>query len=126
MGSTVLGHNVRMTVTRRAWLGLAAAAPQAPPFLSNDRELRRMAAEAPLRMRFAGKSGGEARAWQAAFGAQLRRMPGDFAPPRDWTAAVERTVDAADHIRHELLLSAPGVRPPGHRYFTQVMRGCQR
>ena len=100
-----------MDLTRRDWLSLAAAAPQAPAYLSNDAELRRLAAGAPLRLRFAGKTPADARQWQAAFAAKLRQMLGPFAPPMQWTTTVERSLSAPDHTRHELLLSAPGVRP---------------
>jgi dienelactone hydrolase len=101
--------------------GLAAvpallAAAQAPPpkFAGGERpvlidqEIRKLAAEAPLEMRFRGGTAEECRQWQAAFGRKLRELLGPHRPPESWRVEVERVVELPDHRREELLLSAKG------------------
>ena len=89
-------------LTRRLWL---AAAPQ-----TIDHELRELATQAPLAMRFKGRTPSELAAWQKSFRATLAGLLGPFAPPARWTSTVERTVDAGDYQRQELLLKADGRR----------------
>ncbi len=88
---------------------LPAAAVEAQPGpASVDRDIRALATEAPLQLSFHGKSGDEARAWQATFAAKLRELLGPHQPPTTWEVTVERIVDLDDHRREELLLTAKG------------------
>lgn len=64
---------------------------------------------APLAMRFDGKTPDDLRQWQAAFGGQLRTLLGPHAPPKEWKAIVRSTKDFDDYRREELLLTADGV-----------------
>jgi len=73
-----------------------------------DRDIRALAANAPLSLRFQGRSAADARAWQAVFAAKLRELLGPYQPPATWQVTVERVVDLDDHRREELVLSAPG------------------
>jgi dienelactone hydrolase len=126
--------------TRRRFLALAPAAclaagldspahaaqPQAQPAAPSplEEEIRRLAADAPLRLRFRGTTAEEARKWQAAFAEALRTSLGPFQPPAKWRTTVERTVERDDHRREELLLTAEGHRPlPVHLL---VPKGKQR
>jgi dienelactone hydrolase len=73
-----------------------------------DEEIIRLAEQAPLAMQFRGAGATECRAWQRAFDAKLRELLGPFQPPSDWKTITERTIDAPDHRRVELLLRAAG------------------
>ncbi len=76
-----------------------------------EKEIRKLAAEAPLEMRFRGSTADECRAWQAAFARKLRELLGPHLPPHAWKTTVERVVELDDHRREELLLTAEG-HPP--------------
>jgi dienelactone hydrolase len=73
-----------------------------------DDEIRKQAEEAPLALRFRGKTADECRAWQVEFAARLRSLLGPHEPPRQWKTVVRRTDDFDDYRRHELLLEADG------------------
>lgn len=88
-----------LLLTASAWAGDVPTA---------DEQIRKLAADAPLRLRFQGKTEQDARAWQATFAARLREMLGPHRPPAAWQVEVERVVDLEDHRREELILSAPG------------------
>jgi dienelactone hydrolase len=75
-----------------------------------DEEIRKMAEQPPLSMRFQGKSAEECRAWQRAFAAKLGELLGPHQPPQRWETITERTVEAGDHRRDELVLRAAGHR----------------
>lgn len=94
-------------MTRR---GLLAALPALPLAAQIHEEIRRMAAAAPLRLRFGGGDAQDCRRWQQAFGARLREMLGSFDPPARWEALVEDTAEFEDHRREALLLRAEGCR----------------
>lgn len=76
-----------------------------------DDQIRALAAGAPLKLEFQGKTADECRQWQAAFAAKLRGLLGPHRPPAKWHTAVERIVERTDHRREELLLTADG-HPP--------------
>jgi dienelactone hydrolase len=86
--------------------GARAQDKQAAPI---DRYIRGLLDEAPLKLKFQGKTAGDALAWQKAFGAELRKSLGPIQPPTTWQVTVERVVDLDDHRREELVLTAPGV-----------------
>lgn len=97
--------------TRRQWLtvaGLPAFASRGRAQATADSEIRRLASEAPLTLRFQGDSEASCRSWQQTFAAKLRELLGAFEPPAKWETVRERTVDFEDHRRDELLLRAPG------------------
>src|SRR5262245_1378687 len=65
--------------------------------------IRRLAAEAPLRLQFRGRTADDCRTWQAEFASRLRTLLGPHQPPDRWSAEVERTVELKDHRREELV-----------------------
>ena len=95
-----------------AWLVLIAqgsqASAQAKPALLDVDPVRRLAADAPLRLRFRGHSTQDCQRWQHEFAGKLRALLGPHAPPQHWRTVVERTVTLADHRRDEVLLVANG------------------
>jgi dienelactone hydrolase len=76
-----------------------------------DDHIRKLAADAPLKLAFHGKTADECRPWQAAFAAKLRSLLGPHQPPAKWHTTVERIVERTDHRREELLLTADGYPP---------------
>ncbi len=82
-----------------ACAGAWAAAGRARSQSGIDGEIRRMAAEAPLRMRFEGSGEADCRAWQARFASKLRELLGPYQPPAQWDTLLERSVDLDDHRR---------------------------
>lgn len=95
-------------MTRREWLALAGGFPGAAETV--DREIRAMAAGAPLAMQFRGRGEREFRDWKRAFAARLTGLLGPFQPPAKWETMRERAVDCGDYERQELLLRAEGRR----------------
>jgi hypothetical protein len=89
--------------------GLPAQQPQKVPTV--DEHLRKLAADAPLKLAFRGKTEAECKQWQAEFAAKLRAQLGPHQPPAQWKTIIERTVDLPDHRREELVLFAEG-HPP--------------
>jgi len=71
-------------------------------------QVKRLAGNAPLSMRFTGDTAEACRAWQHAFGEKLRSLLGPHRPPTSWKTQVERTVELKDHRRQELILTADG------------------
>lgn len=96
-----------------AMLGLAVSLARAeePQVPTVDERIRQQAEDAPLRMRFAGGSAEECRAWQAKFAARLKQSLGEYAPPQTWKETLLRRVEHEDHLFEELLLTAEG-HPP--------------
>jgi len=96
---------------RREWL--ASLIPFAGAFGQRPvhEEIREIADRAPLRLKFQGSTAGECVSWQGQFRAQLEKLLGNFAPPRQWETVVEEELDLPDHRRRALLLKADGVRP---------------
>ncbi len=87
------------------------ALAQAAPEKSNvEAEIRKMAEEPPLSMKFKGGDANACRGWQRAFASKLGELLGPYQPPERWETITERTVDADDHRRQELVLRAPGHR----------------
>jgi len=74
-----------------------------------DEEIRRAAANAPLRMIFKGSSATELKEWQTQFEGELRKRIGLHTPPAQWTSAAVSTKELDDHTREEWLLKADGV-----------------
>lgn len=105
----------RFLTTSASTLALAAARPAlADPVTVVAPVAERMGAleqDAPLAMRFTGKTADEARRWQADFGRQLRKLLGPCDPPSRWKSVLERRVELGDHVREERLLVADGVAP---------------
>ena len=99
------------TITRRRWFLASAAALAARTAPAQvHQEIRALAERAPLRMQFRGGTAAECRQWQQAFAAKLRELLGPHSPPARWETITERSVDAEDHRREELLLRAEGHR----------------
>jgi dienelactone hydrolase len=73
-----------------------------------DEIIKQQAAEAPLAMKFQGRSAAECRAWQKQFATKLRSLLGPHSPPKEWKVVEERTVELPDHTRQELVLIAKG------------------
>jgi dienelactone hydrolase len=73
-------------------------------------EIRNLAENAPLRMRFQGGTADECRRWQQTFTRKLGELLGPYQPPSQWKTITERTVDLEDHRREELVLRAEGHR----------------
>ena len=71
--------------------------------------IRRLASEAPLKMKFQGSTADECRAWQQSFGNKLEELLGAYRPPLRWEAQIEETVESPDHRRQSVILRAPGV-----------------
>jgi dienelactone hydrolase len=95
-----------------ALLGACAAPAEQPPQVPTvDQHIRKLAAEAPLKMEFRGSTAAECQQWQKEFAAKLRAQLGPHQPPAKWKTVVERTVEFPDHRREELVLFAEG-HPP--------------
>jgi dienelactone hydrolase len=86
----------------------STSSDEVPPINSR---IVKQAQDAPLRMRFQGKTADECRQWQAAFADKLKSLLGRYAPPKEFKVIVERTVSLPDHRRKELVLVAEG-HPP--------------
>jgi dienelactone hydrolase len=91
--------------------GLSFPAADLPHVPTVDERIRDLAEAAPLAMEFRGRTADELRTWQAGFAARLRECLGPHRPPVDWKSEVERSVELGDHVREELILTAPG-HPP--------------
>jgi dienelactone hydrolase len=76
-----------------------------------NEQLATLAAEAPLAMKFTGKTAADCRKWQGEFATRLRALLGPHDPPAKWKTVVERRVDLKDHQRAELVLQARGFPP---------------
>jgi dienelactone hydrolase len=102
-----------MQMTRRRWMAISGAAAAGGAAHAQDihREIRAMADQAPLSMRFLGGSADDCRRWQREFSARLGELLGDFRPPSRWETVTERSVELEDHRREELVLRAEGHRP---------------
>jgi dienelactone hydrolase len=98
------------TLTRRHCLSLFAASTALKAETIHD-ELQVLMANAPLKMRFQGGNAADCRAWQTAFAAKLRELLGPHQPPTSWETKRLATVDFGDHVREDLVLSAPDHRP---------------
>ena len=72
-------------------------------------QIRRLASEAPLKMKFKGSTADECRAWQQLFGNKLDELLGAYRPPLRWESHIEETVEFADHQRQSVILRAAGV-----------------
>src|SRR5262249_42761315 len=96
-------------LTGYASVPVTAQQPAKPSPL--DEHIQQLAQDAPLLMRFRGKTAKECRQWQEAFAKKLQTLLGPYQPPTSWEGLVESTVNLADHNREELLLKAKG-HPP--------------
>jgi dienelactone hydrolase len=89
----------------------ALLADDPPRVPTVDEHIRKLAAEAPLKMEFRGKTADECRKWQSEFATKLRALLGPHQPPTKWKTTVERAALLKDHRRLELILTAEG-NPP--------------
>ncbi len=99
------------SATQHLFAGLTAARQQPQPVPSVHERIRSDAADAPLAMRFAGKSRDECEAWQAKFRAKLLELLGNPRPPARWQVVREAELRWPDHVREELVLTADRVAP---------------
>ena len=90
---------------------LASPVPPRVAVENVNEEIRRLASEAPLRMKFRGTTAAQCRQWQRQFSGKLRSLLGPFAPPRQWHVIVERVIESKDHRRTGLILEAEGYPP---------------
>jgi dienelactone hydrolase len=90
-----------------------------------DERIRKMAADAPLALRFRGETADECRKWQGEFAAKLRDLLGPFTPPEKWKTVTERTAELDDHRREELVLQAEG-HPPLPLYLLVPNKKAER
>ena len=100
----MIAHTLSATLGSLVLAALALG--QEPPAV--DERIKKLAAEAPLRLRFQGTTADECRRWQAQFAAKLRELLGPHAPPAQWRTEVRAATDLADHRREELVLHAEG------------------
>jgi dienelactone hydrolase len=91
--------------------GPAARGEERAPVPDIDERARKLAEDAPLEMRFRGRTAAECRRWQGEFAARLRELLGPHRPPARWKTVVERRAELKDHVREELVLEAEG-HPP--------------
>jgi dienelactone hydrolase len=111
------------SVSRRHWLMASGAGflfglahRQSPgeedaDLINADEWIRRQAAEAPLAMRFLGRTAAECHKWQAEFAAKLRSLLGPCLPPERWKTIKQDVAVLRDHRRERLLLVAEGCAP---------------
>ena len=111
-----------VTALLAALVAFGRAAGDEPPSLEG--QIGKLAAEAPLALRFRGSTAEECRQWQATFARKLRELLGPHRPPERWRVEVERVVELPDHRREELLLTAPG-HPPLPVYLL-IPKGAKR
>ncbi|MEW5980040.1 MAG: hypothetical protein AB1898_29955 [Acidobacteriota bacterium] len=76
-----------------------------------DDDIRKLASEAPLSLKFEGETAEQCRQWQARFSDRLRSALGPFAPPHAWETVSRQCAEFDDHRREELLLQADGFPP---------------
>jgi dienelactone hydrolase len=67
--------------------------------------------KAELSLLFRGTTTQACQQWQQGFRSQLADLLGDFEPPEKWELLEEDRHEAADHIRHDLVLQAEGIPP---------------
>ena len=99
------------------------------PARSEDvhQRIRRLASDAPLKMRFQGSTREECAAWQNAFRNKLKELLGAHRPPSRWESRVEESIEFADHRRQSLTLRAQGVpQLPIHLLEPKGARGVAR
>ncbi len=95
-----------------AGLGSARLLAQEPAKVPTILErLDQMAKDAPLAMRFQGKTAEDCRKWQDEFAGKLRSLLGPHKPPEKWKSITVSTADLDDHRREELILEADGYPP---------------
>src|SRR5262249_24821799 len=115
----VMRHSIRCTTRRTflrqtaagmfAGLGTARLLAEEPAKIPTILErLDQTAKDAPLTMRFSGKTAEECRKWQEELGAKLRSLLGPHKPPEKWKTVTVSTADFDDHRREELILVADG------------------
>lgn len=90
-------------------LPLLAQTPTQVPIV--DEWIKQQAKEAPLALKFQGKTADDCRVWQKQFAAKLHSLLGPHLPPKEWKVIEERIVQLKDHTRQELVLMAKG-HPP--------------
>ncbi len=110
-------------VSRRHWLMASSAGflsgfahskfpgEEGAELVTADEWVRRQASEAPLAMRFAGRTAAECREWQATFAARLNSLLGPHVVPERWKTVKQEAALLKDHRREQLLLVAEGCAP---------------
>ncbi len=124
------------SISRRHWLMASGAGfllgfvrSQVPDkeegeLVAVDEWVRRQAAEAPLAMRFMGRTAAECRKWQVEFAAKLRSLLGPFVLPERWGTIKQDSAVLRDHRREQLLLVAEGCAPlPVYLLVPHAKRG---
>jgi dienelactone hydrolase len=79
-----------------------------PPAATVDQHVKKLAAAAPLALRFKGTTRDDAARWQVEFAAKLRELLGEHRPPAQWRVEARGVIDLGDHRREELVLHADG------------------
>src|SRR5262245_16559309 len=85
--------------------------PDCQPQATVDWHIKKLAAEAPLALRFRGTTADECERWQKQFADKLRDLLGPHAPPKKWRLEVRQVKEFDDHRREELVLHAEGRAP---------------
>lgn len=104
-----LAVSLVITIGTASLTSLHAQTPPKVP--TTDDNIKKLAREAPLAMRFSGKNADDCKRWQAKFAAKLRLLLGPHQPPKKWKTIVERVDELPDHRREQLILMAKG-HPP--------------
>lgn len=119
---------------RRAFLGQGVGAMSASILTSSllgqsalrsvHDDIAAAMANAEPNMLFDGVSPAQCRKWQLAFRARLEELLGYSSPPKKWKTVIEDKSDQGDHIRHQLVLEAPGV--PSLPVYLLIPKGLKR
>jgi len=75
---------------------------------TSNEMIRQAAKDAPLRMKFDGRTAEEFTAWQKDFAGKLSQLLGPFAPPAKWETIVEERIELPKYTRERLVLVADG------------------
>lgn len=126
------------SISRRHWLLASSAGflggfahiqnpgAESADLITSDEWVRRRASEAPLAMRFLGRTAEECRRWQSEFAATLRSLIGPCPPPERWKTIKQDVAVLGDHRREQLLLVAEGCAPlPLYLLLPHPRRGKQ-
>jgi len=87
--------------------GARGAEPTPSPPAAGE-AVRTAIANAPMAMKFTGRTAEEGRQWQAAFRSKLRELLGPCDPPQQWRTTVRSTAKLDGFRREDLLLEADG------------------
>jgi dienelactone hydrolase len=93
-------------VATLAGLTTPVFAEDVPKVPTTQEALRKAVEDAPLAMKFTGKTAEDAKKWQASFGEKLRQLLGPHTPPKTWKTSTRETKDFDDYSREDLVLTA--------------------